>query len=342
MKSALTLSCVLAAAVLADAGLCMAVEMGESDRGVIVSRMRGFLEIPLSTNRQQDWDCLVRNLDRDEYRCSTCDCTEDWPVDPQPCRSDILAHYEFLHGVMSHAEWQGMNYLFGGTDTPDRQMEIQNRIDACRGLGAHQCHHGCGHPASWAVGADCSSAVSYAGGVTRGNTSALNSDDYGVVLPWSLVQKASYIVKSQVHVVLVESRDGQSIQILEQTGHYPVGRRAARSISYYQDRDYTPRDFCAVASAQGSDGKLLASIAGEKVRLSWRVDSASGTRWYEFQRRDPGRAAWVVVSRQEFRGPGVYEVECDLGPAGAVYRVAEMELAGTSVEHTGTLAFERY
>jgi len=341
VKRTLIFSLIAAATCLAVAGVCLAVEMGESDRGVIVSRMREFLDIRLSTNRQQDWDCLVLNLDRDEYRCSSCDCNENWPVDPQPCRSDILAHHEFLHGVMSHTEWEGMNYLFGGTDTPDRQVEIQNRIDACRGLGAHQCHHGCGHPASWAVGADCSSAVSYAGDVTRGNTSALNSDNYGVILPWYRVRNGTYIVRSQMHVVLVESRDGQSIQILEQTGHFPVGRRVARSISFYEDRDYTPRDFCAVASAQGSDGKLLATAAHGKVRLSWRVDSAGDTRWYEFQRRDPGRSAWTLISRQDFRGGGVYETECARGAAGAVYRVVEIERAGTSVGHTGTIALHR-
>jgi hypothetical protein len=226
---------------------------GIASRNEIVSRMEEFLDIELFTNTQGDQGCLLQNLDREEYDCSACSCSED-PIDPEPCCSDILWHYEFLDHQPADIGWWGMNYSYGGDDIPD-ELVVQGKIDECFGLGSHKCHYdGCGDPSGWAVGADCSAGVCYAGDVDRVNTWGLDSPDVGVGIEWEDVTKGSYLNWAGAHVVLVKDRVGQRVTIQELTGYWPVAREVPDvELLYYNDpnKGYVPRDFIAVAQAEG-------------------------------------------------------------------------------------------
>jgi len=306
--------------LLAGGGLA-----GESDREVIVARATEFLCIELETVGPEDPDCLDCNLAHPNL--IVCD----------PTTSDIQWHADFLGGGFAHHSWSGMPYAFGSGWTP--ADDVQGAIDDCRSLGNHLCHYngnGCGYPGcAWAVGTECTALVCYAGGVPRKGT--YHMPEHGVGITWNDVKQASYLNKAGSHVVLVESRAGGTLTILEATGSYPVSRRVDRSLSNYSD--YSPYDFKDVAAAEGSEGVLIASIAGAAVELAWTVDSASAVRWYEFQYWDPDARMWVTFDEQEFTGVGRYTSRHHGADAASlIYRIREHEQGGGRGVHCETMA----
>jgi hypothetical protein len=314
---------------------------GIADRDVIVSRMNEFLDITLSTNSQVDEWCLTMHLEHPNYQ--TIFCSGLLP-DEMHC-SDILWHQDFLNGYPAHIGWWGMPYALGNGYTPDD--DVQGAIDECRALGNHTCHYdgnGCGYPGcAWSVGTDCSAAVSWALGIPREGTWNLGSETCGKEIKnWDDVKKASYICRrgEDGHVVLVESRAVNELTVLEATGNYPVTRRDTHPTDYYRDLGYTPWDAKAVADAEGSDGILLAEASGEAVKLTWRVESARGARYYEFQYWDEVAGLWITIAEQDFHGPGDYAASYSgPGAASLIYRLRENEWDGARIVHGETVAY---
>lgn len=301
---------------------------GESDRDAIVSRMQEFLSITLSTNEQVDDVCLVGNLQHPNL------------VGGQYNTSDILWHSDFLNGSLAHVGWWGMPYAYGNGHTPDNSP--QSAYNACKAVGNHKEDynaHSCGYPGcSWSGGADCSTAVSYAGGISRYGTCDLASTTCGVqISSWDQVKKASYLSLCDSHVVLVESRSGSSVTVLEATGAYPVSCRSDKSQSDYSS--YTYWDFKDVAAAEGSDGLLIVRVAGGGVELIWSIESAHSARWYEFQYWNEAAGIWVTFDEQDFRGTGEYRSNCSAeGAESLIYRVRENEWGGRRLPHCETRA----
>jgi hypothetical protein len=194
------------------------------------------------------------------------------------------------------------------------------------------------------VGAKCSRLVCYAANVgdCNTNTESLDDDAFGVLIPWDNVRDATYLVKANAHTVLVKTRNGPQVTVIEQTGRYPVGREAVKAISDYEDDEedgeYHPRDFVDVANAQGSDGVLLAWVAGDQVELTWMVETANDARWYEFQYWDAARATWWTISQQDYRGVGDYRASGPFRSPLTVYRVLEVDWMGCKIAHGETVA----
>jgi len=316
-----------------------AIGAGIANRDVIVSRMNQFLDITLSTNTQMDEWCLIMNLEHPNY-LNGCDGS----TPEQPHCSDILWHPDFLNGNRTYLGWWGMPNAFGNGYTPDH--DVQGAIDDCRAIGNHKCHYdssGCGWPGcAWSVGTDCSAAVSWALGIPREGTWNLGSSACGVEIEWDNVKKASYVCKrgsDDAHVVLVESRVGDELTILEATGNYPVARWDKHDVDYYITRSYTPWDAKAVADPEGSDGILLAEADGENVDLTWRVESAGSARYYEFQYWDGAAGYWMTIAEQDFHGPGDYIARYSASDAASlIYRVRENEWSGVRIAHGETVA----
>ncbi len=313
---------------------------GIADRDEIVSRMQEFLDINLQTNEQVDDSCLAQNLMREEYTWG-CNCSVD-PNDLQPCCSDIYWHEDFLDSNLTHVGWWGMNYRYGGEDPPNASA-VQAKLNNCYGAGAHKCHHDYGDTDAWAIGTDCSASVSYAGGIPREGTCGLDDDDVGVEIEWDNVRPGSYVNKCGSHVVLVKEKEGDCLTILEQTGGWPVGWQIEdRNYHYYSNLGYTPFDFIAVANTQGGDGVLLARLRADgSVKLTWRVDSAHDTRWYEFQYWDENAGMWVTFEEQDYIGPGSYQANYATGIGGdgaLVFRLLENEWGGCRIPHSETKA----
>jgi len=315
---------------------------GIANRDVIVSRMNQFLEITLSTNTQMDDWCLTMNLEHPNY-LNGCDGS----TPEQPHCSDILWHPNFLNGIPGPFNWSGMPYAFGNGYTPDD--DVQGAIDDCRAIGNHKCHYyyeedPCVYPGcAWSVGTECSAAVSWALGIPREGTWNLGSETCGVEIKnWDNVKKASYICRrgQDGHVVLVESRDGNELTILEATGDYPVTREDKHDVDYYVTRGYTPWDAKAVADPEGSDEILLAEADGDNVKLTWRVENAGSARYYEFQYWDEVAGLWVTIAEQDFHGPGDYVASYSAPNAGSlICRVRETEWNGVRVAHGETVAY---
>jgi hypothetical protein len=307
---------------------------GVAKRDVIVSRMNQFLDITLQTNTQMEDECLTLNLEHPNYQTVCC---SGWPPYEMHC-SDILWHEHFLNGIPGYIGWSGMPYSYGGGYTPDH--DVQGAIDGCKGLGNHTCHYTC-MGCAWAVGVDCSAAVSWALGIPREGTWNLGSTACGVeITDWDNVKNASYICKPGAHVVLVESRDGNWLTILEATGDYPVARWDTHLWTFYRDLGYTPWDAKAVADAEGSDGILLAEADGEGVELTWRVESAGRPRYYEFQCWDEVAGYWVTIAEGDFCGPGDYVARYSTPDAASlIYRVLENEWSGVRIAHGETVAY---
>ena len=198
------------------------------------------------------------------------------------------------------------------------------------------------------MGCDCSAAVCYAGDISRVGTSLLDSDAYGVGCGWDYMQKGTYIVKyvppnspapAAGHVVLVSGMVGTTATILEQTGDYPVGRYADREHDDYPNPPWHYRDFVDVASANGSEGLLIARATGAGIELVWTVESAARTRWYEFQYWNEPDGIWVTFDEVDYHGVGEYRSTCSTaGAAGLIYRVRENEWGGRKLTHSETRA----
>lgn len=299
---------------------------GESDRGSIVSRADQFLTISLRTS-QGDEDCLACNLTHPNL--AVCD----------PTTSDIQWHADYLNGDFAQTSWSGMPYAFGNGYNPDD--DVQGSIDACKSIGNHLCHYSgndCGYPGcDWAVGTECTALVCWAGGVSR--RGSCHMGEVGGTIEWDDAKQASFLSWCSHHAVLIESRSGQILTILEATGNWPVSRRIDKALSDYSS--YTPHDFNDVIAAEGSDGVLLATQRGDSVKLLWKVDSASNVRWYEFQYWDESAEIWVTFDDQDFVGVGEYMSNYSgPGAASLVYRVRENDTGGKRHSRCETVAFE--
>ena len=222
----------------------------------IVNAMDQFLTVCWYSGDQGA--CLDANLEHPNYSVSTCG---GYPPDNM-YESDFLWHPDFLNGLSSEFSACGMPYCFGGNTFP---ADLANDACNCKALGAHSCHYyGNNYNVSWATGTDCSAAVCYALDIPRVGTALLDTDEYGVLIDWDDLDVASYIVKANSHVVLVEDNWYGSLSILEATGAYPVSRRVARTAASYLSAGYQPRDAVAVVTG----GPVLA-VSG---RISWSPD----------------------------------------------------------------------